>query len=40
MFNDATKQLPSDLQLLLRELREKFVLFKHVSQHTDKQILK
>ena len=39
MLDDASKEFASDLQLPLREPREKLVLFKHVPQHAHKQVL-
>ena len=39
VLNDATKELASYLQLLLRELGKEFVLLKHVPQHAHKEVL-
>ena len=36
MFYNASKQLTSNLQLLLWKLREEFVLFKHIPEHAYK----
>ena len=40
MFDDASKEFASDLQLSLWEPREELVLLKHVLQHTHKQVLR
>ena len=40
MLNDSSKKLARDLELFLRKLRKELVLFKHVPQHTHKEILK
>ena len=39
LVNDAPKELPCDLQLLVRELGEKLVLIKHVLQHASEHLL-
>ena len=38
LFNDATKELARDLQLLLWKLREELVIFKQVPQHVHKHV--
>ena len=40
MLDDASEELAGDVQLLLRKLGEELVLFKHVSQHAHKQVLR
>ena len=40
VFDDSSKEFPRDLELSLWEPWEELVLFKHVLQHTHKQVLR
>ena len=39
VFDDSSEEFPRDLEFSLWEPREELVLFKHVLQHTHKQVL-